>query len=102
MKSKNTFFSLSKIYGIVITSLFVLIFVPKLILSIVEDGIEGIKEMAEDHFVKLAPESEIGNEIDFVLMETERLRKLYPTVCIVPLLYKVENNRLYPVNENQR
>ena len=60
------------------------------------------KEMAEDHFVKLAPESEIGNEIDFVLMETERLRKLYPTVCIVPLLYKVENNRLYPVNENQR
>lgn len=45
MKSKNSFSLLSKIYGIVITSLFVLIFVPKLIISIVENGIEGIKEI---------------------------------------------------------
>lgn len=60
------------------------------------------KEMAEDHFVKLSPESEIGNEIEFVLNETKRLRDLYPAISVVPLIYKVEDNRLYLVNkENQ-
>jgi carbonic anhydrase len=43
---------------------------------------------------------EIGNEIDFVLSEAKRLRTRYPKVQVAPLLYKVEDNLLYQINEN--
>ena len=42
---------------------------------------------------------EIGNEIDFVLSEVKRLRLRYPEVLIAPLLYKVEDNLLYLIKE---
>jgi carbonic anhydrase len=57
------------------------------------------RESAEDHFIELAPESEIGNEIEFVISESKRLQSLYPTISVVPLLYKVEDHRLYLVKE---
>ena len=38
---------------------------------------------------------EIGNEIDFVMSETDRLRKRYPKIKIAPLYYRVEDNQLY-------
>lgn len=53
------------------------------------------KEMAEEHFMNLALMHEIGNEIDFVLSETNRLRARYPKIKIAPLYYRVEDNRLY-------
>lgn len=53
------------------------------------------KEMAEDHFLQFAPMFEIGNEIDFVLSEAKRLRLRYPKIQVAPLLYRVEDNRLY-------
>lgn len=58
------------------------------------------KEKAEEHFNQFAPMFEIGNEIDFVLSEAERLRAKYPKVVIAPMLYKVEDNKLYLINEN--
>jgi carbonic anhydrase len=52
-------------------------------------------QTAEDFFMQNAPMSEIGNEIDFILKETQRLSLRYPKVKIAPLLYKVEDNLLY-------
>jgi carbonic anhydrase len=57
------------------------------------------KEWAEEHFMHFSPMFEIGNEIDFVLSEAKRLRLRYPKIMIAPLLYKVEDNRLYLINE---
>lgn len=57
------------------------------------------REKAEDHFMQFAPMFEIGNETDFILSETRRLRLLYPNVVIAPMFYLVEDNRLYFVKE---
>lgn len=53
------------------------------------------RDQAEEHFMSFAPMFEIGNEIDFVLAEANRLQLKYPKVLVVPMLYKVEDNRLY-------
>ena len=38
---------------------------------------------------------EIGNEIDFVLQEAKRLATLFPGLVIVPILFRLEDDRLY-------
>jgi carbonic anhydrase len=53
------------------------------------------KKDAEDHFMDLALMYEIGNEIDFVLSEAERIRACYPKIKVAPLFYRLEDNRLY-------
>ncbi len=58
------------------------------------------EQSAEEHFFHFAPMFEIGNEVDFVLSEVKRLRLRYPKIVIAPLLYKVEDNRLYLIQEN--
>jgi carbonic anhydrase len=58
-----------------------------------------VKEWAEEHFMHFAPMFEIGNELDFVLSEAKRLRLRYPKIQIAPMMYLVEDNRLYLVNE---
>jgi len=58
------------------------------------------RESAEAHFMHFAPLFEIGNEIDFVLSETQRLRLRYPRIQVAPLLYQVEDNRLYLIRED--
>jgi len=57
------------------------------------------EQSAEDHFFHFAPMFEIGSELDFVLSETKRLRLRYPKILIAPMLYKVEDNKLYLINE---
>jgi carbonic anhydrase len=59
------------------------------------------REWAEEHFMHFAPMFEIGNEIDFVTSEAKRLRLRYPKIIVAPLLYKVEDNRLYLIKENK-
>jgi carbonic anhydrase len=56
-------------------------------------------ERAEEHFIHFAPMFEIGNETDFVLSETKRLRLRYPKILIAPLMYLVEDNKLYFIKE---
>lgn len=56
-------------------------------------------EQAEHQFESFAPLFEIGNEIDFILSEVARLRTVYPKILIAPMLYLVEDNRLYLINE---
>ena len=58
------------------------------------------EQSAEEHFFHFAPMFEIGNEIDFILSEVKRLRLRYPKIVIAPLLYKVEDNRLYFIKES--
>ena len=57
------------------------------------------RQQAEDHFLHFAPMFEIGNEIDFILSEVKRLRLRYPKIQIAPMLYLVEDNKLYLINE---
>lgn len=57
------------------------------------------KEEAEDHFYHYEPVHEIGNEIDFISSEAKRIRMRYPKVLVAPMLYKVEDNKLYLLNE---
>lgn len=54
---------------------------------------------AEEHFMSFAPLFEIGNEIDFLLSEASRLRSRYPRILVAPMLYKIEDNRLYLLTE---
>jgi carbonic anhydrase len=58
------------------------------------------KGRAEEHFMRFAPIFEIGNEIDFVLSEVKRLRLCYPNIQVAPILYRVEDNLLYMIREN--
>jgi carbonic anhydrase len=58
------------------------------------------REWAEEHFRHFAPMFEIGNEIDFVLCETKRLRLRYPKILVAPLFYRIEDNLLYHIDEN--
>ncbi|HKR03839.1 MAG TPA: carbonic anhydrase [Bacteroidia bacterium] len=57
------------------------------------------KEQAAEHFMHFAPMYEIGNEINFIISEASRLRLRYPKITVAPMLYKVEDNRLYLINE---
>jgi carbonic anhydrase len=57
------------------------------------------REYAEQHFMHFAPMFEIGNEVDFVTSEAQRLRSRYPKILIQPMIYKVEDNQLYLVEE---
>ena len=56
-------------------------------------------EKAAEQFMVYAPLFEIGNEIDFILSEAQRLRIKYPKIAIAPLYYRVEDNRLYQIKE---
>lgn len=55
---------------------------------------------AAEQFMHFAPMFEIGNEIDFILSEAKRLRLRYPKIKIAPLLYRIEDNRLYLIKES--
>ncbi|MFC2115693.1 carbonic anhydrase [Bacteroidota bacterium] len=57
------------------------------------------KEEAKEHFRSFAPVYEIGNEIDFVISESERLRLRYPKITIAPMLFNVNDHKIYLVRE---
>ena len=57
------------------------------------------KDKAEEHFLQYAPMFEIGNEQDFIISETKRLRSRYPNITIAPMFYLVEDNKLYLIDE---
>ncbi|MBX9696417.1 MAG: hypothetical protein K2Z81_28780, partial [Cyanobacteria bacterium] len=54
---------------------------------------------AETFFDRVANEKEINDPIDFVIEESGRLRTLFKSLTVVPLLYNVDNDRLYLVND---
>lgn len=58
------------------------------------------RDMAMEHFNYFEPSHEIGNEIDFVLSEANRLRLRYPKIIVAPMHYNVEDNRLFLIREH--
>ena len=56
-------------------------------------------QQAEEHFNTFMPMHEIVNPVDFILAEASRLRAKYPKITVAPMLYKVEDNRLYLLKE---
>jgi carbonic anhydrase len=63
-------------------------------------GTAGWEESeAREYFFQYAPFFEIENEVDFVILEAQRLRLRYPKVMVAPLLYKVEDGLLYQIEE---
>lgn len=62
-------------------------------------GVGWDRDEAERHFRESVPLFEIGDEIDFVIAESARLRARYPAVSVAPLIYRVEDGRLYLVRE---
>lgn len=63
------------------------------------DAAHWPRQQAEDHFLHFAPMFEIGNEVDFTLSEVQRLRLRYPGIVVAPLLYRIEDGRLYLIQE---
>jgi carbonic anhydrase len=57
-------------------------------------------ERAAEHFTHFVPMFEIDNEIDFVLNEAKRIQAKYPKVLVAPLLYNIEDDLLYLINES--
>jgi carbonic anhydrase len=57
------------------------------------------REWAKEHFMHFAPMFEIGNEVDFILSEAKRLRLRYPKIQIAPMMYLVEDSKLYLIKE---
>jgi carbonic anhydrase len=57
------------------------------------------QERAEKHFADSAHKFSIDDEVDFVMREAERLRRLYPKITVVPLLYRVEDDLLYQLRD---
>jgi carbonic anhydrase len=66
--------------------------------GLVEAGWE--RGAAEDHFYHYWPVFEIGSEESFVLGEANRLRLRYPNIPVAPMIYRVEDNRLYLLRED--
>ncbi|HTE47774.1 MAG TPA: carbonic anhydrase [Gemmatimonadaceae bacterium] len=67
-----------------------------------EQFIEGMvknagwdRDRAEQHFAESAPKFGMRDEVEFVLREADRLRAIYPSVLVAPLLYRVEDDLLY-------
>ena len=54
---------------------------------------------AAEHFDNYASIFGIQDEVGFVIAESDRLRGQYPKVLVAPLLYRVEDHRLYQVLE---
>lgn len=57
------------------------------------------RKHAEEHFERFAPMYNIENEIDFIASEVIRLRLEYPKIRVAPMMYSVDNNKLYLINE---
>ncbi len=57
------------------------------------------QEEAKTYFERQAPEHSIGDAIQIVIDQCQRLRKHYPNILFAPLLYKVEDGKLYQVTE---
>lgn len=58
------------------------------------------REAAAEHFDQSVPHFEIRDPIVFASKQAKRLRSLYPRIQVAPLLYRVEDNRLYQIQES--
>ncbi|MCX6113389.1 MAG: carbonic anhydrase [Proteobacteria bacterium] len=57
------------------------------------------KKAAEEHFTACSSMFEIDDAVGFTFLEAKRLKAKYPKITVVPMLYKVENDRLYLITD---
>lgn len=57
------------------------------------------RRRAAEYFAAFAPLFEIGDELEFVLAESRRLNHMYPKVKVLPLFYKLSDNKLYLIKK---
>ena len=57
---------------------------------------------AMNHFNENAPLFEIGNELIFVGSEARRLGLRYPKIKVVPMFYRIADNKLYLIREGKK
>jgi carbonic anhydrase len=60
---------------------------------------EWSEAKATQSFAKNEPIFEIHDEVAFILDQTRLLRKIFPPITIVPMIYKVKDNLLYLIKE---
>lgn len=56
-------------------------------------------DKAREHFLDSAPKCEIGHSARFTLRQVSELRSEYPVIPVAPLFYKIEDNRIYWIEE---
>jgi carbonic anhydrase len=54
-------------------------------------------DSAAEHFDDYARRHHIGDAVDFVVDEATRMRALFPSIRVAPLLYRVDSDRLVQV-----
>ncbi len=81
----------------------------KRVASLHDEFVRGLMEhagwdeaRAERMFAEGVPKFGIADEVDFVMHEAARLRGLYPKITVVPLLYRVEDDRLYQLHDQAK
>ncbi len=54
---------------------------------------------AETFFDRIANEKEIDDPVEFAIKESARLRKLFKNLKVIPMMYSVDNDRLYLIKD---
>lgn len=57
------------------------------------------REQAEAYFDNNAGKRAIDDAIDFAMAESQRLQNLYPGLKVVPMMYLVDNDKIYLIRE---
>lgn len=57
------------------------------------------RAQAEEHFTTFCMMHDIGDVQSFILSEAYRLRIKYPKIQVAPMIYRVEDNRLYLIRD---
>ena len=52
------------------------------------------EESARNHFESLSPFFEIGDAVEFLVVEANRLRKRYPKILVAPLYFNVDTGKI--------
>lgn len=52
------------------------------------------EESARNHFESLSPFFEIGDAVEFLVVEANRLRKRYPKIQVAPLYFNVDTGKI--------
>ena len=58
------------------------------------------RQRAEEHFDEHSSRYGFGDVADFVWLEAQRVRSAYAGICVAPLVYSLDDRRLYQLMED--
>ncbi len=59
------------------------------------------RDKANDYFKRSLADYDIGDEADFIIKQADLLRENYPAISIAPMIYLLEDKKLYLIEEKQ-